>query len=518
MLKKNVAGYVPPAGVDDSLTDGPDVVFVDPSETNAKFTNRTDAGALGAARSSGFNSFTDSQYISHSDSVVGSSDDDLSAYEKAKSLMSEYPDWLALLDQNPYTGFTAPESIWDELGLSNRAKDKLSAMRAAYRQYISDVVLKFMAWRNSLPSEQRSQLVQAGYNPDTIDVQPSVVSDESIKPSSNPFDIASDSTGEQLMSTYNTVLSSIAAGVNGASSIISLVQGVRTATVTRDKIKADTDAQNLKNFRDAYDIAKMIYGESSEPVTSEDGEIAPSFKFDINGAPESVTRILNQFQHSRGFAIAQKSNVVESKNVDTSGKLADVASTVADTSSVVAQSNKISADMKLQQDKLLFGSPEVWKNLEVLYHRALTKQLENIDSYLELFNPMLAASAQNKLNSYLSQYYGALDPTSAASVQNAYMSNFRKLLEYNSEVLRQKRMALEIAGQAATERFAWATLPDNPFTNPLRTYGQISLLGGQMSLDMLGTFQLESGSGSVSSGASSVVPMPNLQLPSLQPK
>ena len=236
MLKRNSAGYVPPAGADNSLTDGPNVDVIDPADNNAKFTHRTDAGALGASRDSGFESSTDSRYTA-SDSVVGSSASDLSAYEKAQALMSEYPDWLALLDQNPYTGFTAPESIWDALGLSNRAKDKLAAMRAAYRQYISDVVLKFMAWRNSLPSEQRKQQVEAGYNPDTIDVQPSAISDESIKPSSNPFDIASDSTGEQLMSTYNSVLSSIAAGVNGASSLISLVQGVRTATVTRDKIQ-----------------------------------------------------------------------------------------------------------------------------------------------------------------------------------------------------------------------------------------------------------------------------------------
>lgn len=517
MLNKNAAGYVPPAGVEDSLNGRPDVDIVDPAENNAQFNHRADAGALGASRDSGFDYSTDSKYFA-SDSVVGSSGSDLSAYDKAKALMSEFPDWLALLDQNPYTGFTAPESIWDELGLSNRAKDKLAAMRAAYRQYISDVVLKFLAWRNSLPSEQRKQQVEAGYNPDTIDVQPSAISDESIKPASNPFDIASDSTGEQLMTTYNTALSSIAAGVRGASSIISLVQGVRTATVTRDKIQADTDAQNLKNFSAAYDIAKTIFGETSDPVTSEAGEIAPSFKFDINGAPESVTRILNQFQHSRGFGIAQKQSLVESKNVDTSGKLADVASTAADTASVVAESDKIAADMKLQQDKLLFGSPEVWKNLEVLYHSALNKQLANIDSYLELFSPMLAATAQNKLNSYMSQYYGALDPGLAATAQNDYMANFRKLLEYNSEVLRQKRMALEIAGQAATERFAWATLPDNPFTNPIRTYGQIALLGGQMSMDMLGMFQAESGSGSSPSAASSVVSMPNLQLPSLQPK
>lgn len=518
MLKKNVAGYVPPAGVDDSLTNGPDVNIVDPSENNAKFTNRMDVGAIGAARSSGFDSRSDSQYISRSDTVVGSSDDDLSAYEKAKSLMSEYPDWLALLDQNPYTGFTAPESIWDELGLSNRAKDKLAAMRAAYRQYISDVVLKFMAWRNSLPSEQRIQQVQAGYNPDTIDVQPSSISDESIKPSSNPFDIASDNTGEQLMSTYNTVLSSIAAGVNGASALISLVQGVRTSTATRDKIKVDTDAQELKNFRDAYDIAKTIFGETSEPVEVKPGELKPAVKFDLQDAPVSVSRILNQFQHSRGFSVAQKQSLVESKNVDTSGKLADVASTAADTASVVAESDRISADMKLQQDKLLFGSPDVWKNLELLYNRALGKQLENIDSYLELFNPMLAATAQNKLSSYLSQYYGSLDPASAASAQNEHMANFRKLLEYNSEVLRQKRMSLEIAGQAATERFVWATLPDNPFTNPLRTYGQIALLGGQMSMDMLGVSQLESGNGSGSSGAFAVPSIPNIALPSLQPK
>ena len=110
MLKRNTAGYVPPAGADSSLTDGPDVDLVNPAENNAQFTHRTDVGALGASRDSGFESSTDSRYTA-SDSVVGSSASDLSAYEKAQALMSEYPDWLALLDQNPYTGFTAPESI-----------------------------------------------------------------------------------------------------------------------------------------------------------------------------------------------------------------------------------------------------------------------------------------------------------------------------------------------------------------------------------------------------------------------
>ena len=77
MLKRNVAGYVPPAGAENSLTDGPDVDVVNPAENNAQFTHRTDVGALGASRDSGFESSTDSRYTA-SDSVVGSSASDLS--------------------------------------------------------------------------------------------------------------------------------------------------------------------------------------------------------------------------------------------------------------------------------------------------------------------------------------------------------------------------------------------------------------------------------------------------------
>ena len=514
MLKKNSAGYVPPAGADSSLTDGPDINIVNPSEQNAIFTNRSDVGGIGASRSSGFDSYSDSQYISRDSNVVGSSDDDMALYDNAYQLLKEYPYWLSLLKQNPYTGFTAPQSIWDELGLSNKAQDKLDAMRAAYRQYISDLLLKFVAWRNSLPSEQRTQAVQAGYNPDTLAVQPSQVSDESIKPTSNPFDIASDNTGDQLMTTFSAVMASMATAIQGTSQLVSLVQGVRSATVTREKIQADIDAQNLKNFKDAYEIAKTIFGETSEPVESEDGEIAPAFEFDVNGAPESVSRILNQFQHSRGFGIAQKKSVVESKNVDTSEKVANVASKVADTASVVADSDRLEADMKLEQNKILFGSNDLWRNLRKEYNRAMSLQLENINSYLELFNPLLAAQGQNALNSYFRDFYQGLDASSAATAQNDYIRHFTKLIEFNAENLRQRKMALELRGQNMNELFESA-LDERWYMSFNSSMAKMRLMVAQDLNDLFGANKMQS-DGSPSGVGSPVIGLPQIDIPQIQ--
>lgn len=517
MLKKNSAGYVPPVGVDSSLIDDVDNTLVDSSEKNAQFNQRADSGGLrSAARSSPAKS-SSVGYQELDEAHVGYSNDDRDSFENAYNLMKDFPQWVALLKQNPYFGFTAPESIWDKLGLSARAQDKLSAMRAAYRQYNSDVVLKFMSWYNSLPKEQRTQAVEAGYNPDTLDVQPSSISDESIQPSSNPFDIASDNSGEQLMNSFNLALSSMSKGIQGASQLIGLVQNVRTQTVTRDKIAADTEEQNLKNYLAAYNLAKQIYSESAEPPQEvrKDGEITPSFKFDLKGAPDSVNELLNQFQHSRGFETGVKKSVVESTAVKVDQKNAETAETVAERDSLLA-------GMSLDQTTALYGSPALWKNLHKQYNQALTLQLDNMNSYLELYDAFTAVGVQNKLNSYMNSYYAQLDAFAAADAQNEYVRQFTQTLKYNAEVMRQRKMALELRGQYMNERFAYAVLPDNlhiPGLDLLRWYGQSAIMGTVMADQFFGTNEPMNFTGSGASvNAFSVPSFPIMQLPNLQPK
>lgn len=477
-----------------------------------------DSGRAEVSRTSGVQSARDLSSVGNvemDEMHVGYSNDDRQSFENAYNLMKDFPQWLTLLKQNPYIGFTVPESLWDKVGLSNRAKDKLAAMRAAYRQYNSDVVLKFMAWYNSLPQQQRTQAVDAGYNPDTLDVQPSSISDDSIQPSSNPFDIASDNSGEQLMNSFNVAVSSISQGVRGATQLIGLVQDVRTQTVTREKIAADTEDQRLKNYLAAYNLAKTIYSESAEPPTevNKDGEITPSFKFDLQGAPDSVNYLLNQFQHSRGFESGVKRSVVESTALKADQKNAETAETIADRDSMLA-------DMSLDQTTVLFGSPRLWKNLHKKYNQALNLQLDNINAFLELYDPLSAAGVQNTLNSYMNSYYAQLDAMAAAEGQNEYVRQFTETLKYNAEVLRQRKMALELRGEYMNERFVYATLPDNnPFFAPLRTYAQTAIMGTVMADDAFGINEMQGVTGSGSSvPAFSAPAFPTMQLPSLQPK
>ena len=93
------------------------------------------------------------------DDVSGYSTWETQSYKQVYDVVKDYPQWLSLLKANPYIGFTAPKSFWDNLGLSSKAKDKLAAYQQAYKEYNADVLAKFMAWKNSLPETQREQQI-----------------------------------------------------------------------------------------------------------------------------------------------------------------------------------------------------------------------------------------------------------------------------------------------------------------------------------------------------------------------
>ena len=80
--------------------------------------------------------------------------EDVESYRNVYEIIKNYPEWVALLNANPYTGFNIPESLFDKLGLSNKAKDKMNALRQEYMNYNAQILANFMNWKNSLPTTQ----------------------------------------------------------------------------------------------------------------------------------------------------------------------------------------------------------------------------------------------------------------------------------------------------------------------------------------------------------------------------
>lgn len=413
--------------------------------------NSTDLPSSGAVRSANSatrlnpnvtsdidNDYSDGKNSFPSDFGVasGESASERQAYNNAYAAMRDYPEWITLLDQNPYTGFMASESFFDSLGLSHKAKDKLNSYRQAYKEYISDVLLKFMSWKNSLPSTQRLQQVQAGYNPDTIDVQPSSISAEGFDIKADPTAIESGSSGQEILSVLGSAMSTMSAVVSGGTAIAQVTSNLVAQQISNRSVRADVERKELENFKSAYDIAKTIFGETSDAVKTNAGELKPSTKFDLQNAPKSVTDMLNAYQHSRGFQTAQNQSVTEANESDTA---------------------VISSDMEKEQTDVLYGNKDTWVNLKQLHTEATRLNLENIDAYLELYDPLLSASSQNAYSRYMSEFYSNLDGHEAAGSQNDLVDNLRKSLALNKKVIETKRKMVEIRAQMVDSLFHFAT-------------------------------------------------------------
>lgn len=366
------------------------------------------------------------------DDVSGYSSSEVQSYQQVYEAVKDYPQWLSLLKANPYVGFTAPQSFWDSLGLSSKAKDKLAAYQQAYKEYNADVLLKFMSWKNSLPETQREQQVSAGYNPDTIDAQPSSVSTDAPAINADPSAIESDSTAQQYMSMVGAALSTLSAVISGGTSIAMTSAHLVAQGITNDKIKSDTEAQNLANFQKAYDIAKTIYGETSEPVKGNLGELKPARKFALKDAPKSINDMLNSFQNTRGYDTKVDESVA---------------------AATTAQTGVITADMDKEQTEVLYGDKETWQELRELHAKASKLNLENTMAYLELYDPLLSAGAQNKYNTYMRDFYMTLNGADAGASQNEYVKNLRASLEANKLAIQCKMKMAQIKAQIIDKLF-----------------------------------------------------------------
>lgn len=365
----------------------------------------------------------------------GESAEERKMYNNAYNAMSDYPEWIALLDQNPYAGFMAPMSFFDSLGLSNQAMDKLNSYRQAYKEYISDVLLKFMSWKNSLPATQRQQQVQAGYNPDTIDVAPSDISADAFGINADPTAIESGSSGQQIMQVIGSAMSMMSAVVSGGTAIAQTTSNLIAQNLTNRSVRADVDKKELDNFKSSYDIAKTIFAETSEPVSAKDGEIAPAVKYDLKSAPKSVSEMLNQFQHSRGFDTAQAKSVAESYEAGTA---------------------VMSSSMEKEQTDVLYGNRVSWINLKNLHAEATRLNLDNINAYLQLYDPLLAANSQNAYGRYMKEFYSMLNGHDAALSQNELVQNLRDSLLLNKKVIECKKKMVEIRSQMVDSLFQTA--------------------------------------------------------------
>lgn len=422
------------------------------------------------------------------DDVSGYSSSELQSYQQVYDAVKDYPQWLSLLKANPYAGFTAPQSFWDSLGLSSKAKDKLSAYQQAYKEYNADVLLKFMSWKNSLPETQREQQVAAGYNPDTIDVQPSSLSTDAPAINADPSAIESDSTAQQYMSMVGAALSTISAVISGGTSIAMTSAHLVAQGITNDKIKSDTEAQNLANFQKAYDIAKTIYAETSEPVKGKLGELKPSRKFALKSAPDAVNDMLNSFQNTRGFDTKVDESVA---------------------AATTAQTSVITADMDKEQTEVLYGDKETWQELRDLHAKASKLNLENTMAYLELYDPLLSAGAQNKYNTYMRDFYMTLNGVDSGESQNEYVKNLRASLEANKIAIQCKQKMVKIKAQIIDKLFDKA-VNGNWFESKL---AKGALTAADIASDYFGVAQPAATPNSAVTGSS--FGLPTISLPKL---
>ena len=190
--------------------------------------------------------------------LSGYSGQESESYLNAYLMMKDYPQWVALLNANPYKGLNVPDSLFDRLGLSNKQQDKMIALRQEYMNYNAQILANFMNWKNSLPSTQREQLTEAGYAADLANVnQSSLPSDIPI--GSNALAMPSGSTGEELMQVVGSAASLFSTGASIALGVMQTLSTIGVNDAQRENLKKAGQGLDLNNFTSSLDAAKRIY-------------------------------------------------------------------------------------------------------------------------------------------------------------------------------------------------------------------------------------------------------------------
>ena len=391
--------------------------------------------------------------------------EDVESYRNVYEIIKNYPEWVALLNANPYTGFNIPESLFDKLGLSNKARDKMNALRQEYLNYNAQILANFMNWKNSLPTTQREQLNEAGYASDLANVQPSNVPTE-IPQGSNALAMPSGCTGEDLLNVVGTAAQLASMAIGGATAIMSTLSNVALQAAQKRNVDKQTDnlglqgdflveqtnltkkhgeSQDLSNFNSALDTAKRIYSNLAPSLKNpqDPDEIMSALSIQYPDAPASVNKALQNYVNSREFQSGLQS---------------------AETGLLDNQSAFMSSYMTNKDLKLLVGSPEYWLGIKNLTFKTYKKQLETIDDYLDTLDTVKMVRSQNAYYDYMTEYYTQLNSLGvpALSAEAALEQNKASIASYDmqTDLANRNRAILTANFTKLQDNFEVLTNPD----------------------------------------------------------
>ena len=364
----------------------------------------------------------------------GESTEENSSYYNVYKLVKDYPEWLALLNANPYKGFDIPTSIFDDLGLSNKAKDKMNALRQEYMNYNASILAKFMEWKNSLPATQRAQLNEAGYSSDLAQVTPSSISSD-IPQGSSALQMPSGNSAEDLLNIVGSAASLFSTGVSATLGIMSTLSSIGLQEAQKNNIGKVGDNLDLVNFNSSLDTAKRIYSNLAPHLQKpkDPNEIMASFSLQYPDAPASVNKALQNYVNSREF----QEGLIEA---DTK---------ILDSESAFSQSFMTNEDLKL-----LVGSPDYWLGIRKIANDTYMKQVKEINEYLDTLDTVTQVRSSNEYANYMQQYYAeltrlgvpGLSAQTAVSQNNASIASFdmqKSFAERNRTVLESQNNRMQ---------------------------------------------------------------------------
>ena len=365
--------------------------------------------------------------------LSGYSSQESESYLNAYMMMKDYPQWVALLNANPYKGLNVPDSLFDRLGLSNKQQDKMIALRQEYMNYNAQILANFMNWKNSLPVTQREQLAEAGYAADLANVEPSSLPSD-IPIGSNALAMPSGSTAEELMQVVGSAASLFTTGASIALGFMQTLSTIGVNDAQRENLKKAGQGLDLNNFTSSLDAAKRVYSNLAPRLEKpkDPNEIMASFSLQYPDAPESVNKALKNYVNSREF----QEGLIEA---DTK---------ILDKESAFNQSYMTNEDLKV-----LVGSPEYWLGIRKISNKVYMDQVKKLDDYLDTLDTVTFARSQNAYMDYIMQYYDeltrlgvpGLSAQSAVSQNKAAISTYqmqKSFAERNRSVLetQNKRM------------------------------------------------------------------------------
>lgn len=367
----------------------------------------------------------------------GYSSQESESYLNAYMLMKDYPQWLALLNANPYKGLNVPDSLFDRLGLSNKQQDKMIALRQEYMNYNAQILANFMNWKNSLPSTQREQLSEAGYAADLANVAQSSLPSE-IPNGSNALAMPSGSTGEELLQVVGSAASLFSTGASIALGVMQTLSTIGLNDAQRENLKKAGQGLDLNNFTSSLDAAKRIYSNLAPRLEKpkDPNEIMASFSLQYPDAPDSVNNALKNYVNSREFQEG----------------LLEADTKILDKESAFNQSFMTNEDLKV-----LVGSPEYWLGIRKISNEVYLEQVRKLDDYLDTLDTVTFARSQNAYMNYIMQYYDELTNLGVPglSAQSAVSENKAALATYEMQrsLAERNRSILEVQNQRMSEYF-----------------------------------------------------------------